>query len=71
MWWLYTDSKDYGVIALTGIIIFLIVIGLFFTCNKCNENPSKEQIVNDTIKEQIIQYDTVLKNDSILILKMK
>jgi hypothetical protein len=70
MWWYFLDELEFKSASITLLIILVLLFIGVFTYTKCNKNYQNKQIINDTIKEQVIQYDTVLKNDSILILKV-
>jgi len=64
MWWLFVDPEDYGMVLVVSLLLLLIFFG-FYYCSR--EDECKKSI--DT--EKVITYDTISKNDSVLVLKEK
>lgn len=77
MWWLFMDPEDAGKIGGTVLIILLIIGGILSVIHKCNPESFKQKnnIIrpDSTIVEdnKTIKYDTILNNDSILIIRKK
>lgn len=65
MWWLFFDPDEYGKIIIPGVIIGIIILIIFYLVDK------KFSLENKQFPKKEIVYDTVLKSDTIIILKIK
>ena len=64
MWWLFVDPEDYGKVLVVSLLLILIFFGFYY----CSHKDECEKPI-DT--EKVITYDTISKNDSVLVLKEK
>lgn len=72
MWWLLLDPEDYGkALVVSFILIVIIGIGMFIYYLKHPEEWKECDNTQPKTEQKIIQYDTISKNDSIIVLKLK
>lgn len=76
-WWLFMDPEDGGRLAAIALVTILVIGGILFGLYQCNPDTFRQTnniIKPDStivVKEKVITYDTILNNDTILIIRKK
>lgn len=78
MWWLFVDPEDAGAILISLLLLAIVGTIIFFSVRACNPDAFKQtnNIIPPNTKiiekpKQTVAYDTILINDSTLILRKK